>query len=420
MSLGNLWRRKLRTILTVWGMSVGVGAMVLLISFAAGLQKENEKQILSSASLTQLTAAKEKSNGFSRGDATSADVKLFDAADLATIRHMPHVLAAYPAIFLPPVKVAFKDKRYDAFLQPTAMELITDTKKSELSAGSWWTKNGDQAIVVSTTTLEQWKIAAEDIINQPVKIISQNFSVTGVKDGNTYDVTVVGVSKQNVGFGGIGGDAIAEDLAEKIARESVSSFNETQGDPNHWANLTVFVDTNDHVAEVRKSIEDAGWFASGLEELLKDINQAFLIMKIILGVIGGIALFVALIGITNSMLMAVLERTREIGIMAAIGASRRTISGLFLSESAWLGAFGALFGLLGAFLIGKGIVAGINTYLKISGQADTGGLNNIQFYVGWPLALATFGGAVIITLLAGWIPASRAARQDPVKALRHE
>lgn len=417
LSLANMWRRKLRSILTILGMSVGIGSMVLLISFAAGLQKENERQLLSSSSLTQLTASKQKNQGFNQG-ASSDAVKNFDRADLEKVRAMPHVLGAYPTIFLPPVKIELADKRYDAFVQPMPVEQITDNKKRELVAGSWWTKNSDLSIVLSESTLEQWKVAPADVVGRTVKVITQQFTPTGAKDGPTYEATVVGVVKKSSGFG-FGNDAVAEDLAERMAKESPNLFGEAPAETESWGQVTVFVDHKDNVAAVRKSIEDAGWFASGLEELLKSINQAFLIMKIILGVIGGIALFVALIGITNSMLMAVLERTREIGIMSALGASRRTISGLFLAESGWLGLFGALLGLLGGYGIGQAIVAGINTYLSFSGNADEG-LSSIKFYIGWTLAVGTLVGAVAVTLLAGWLPARRAAKLDPIKALRHE
>lgn len=418
MSLGNLWRRKLRTILTIWGMSVGVGAMVLLISFAAGLQKQNEKEILSSGTLTQLTVSKEQSSGFRGGNGSSADVKTFDANDIEKIRKFPHVLAAYPQVFLPPAKVALKDKKYDAFFQPTPLEAITDSKKSSLIKGSWWAKNSDLAAVISQSTLDRWKVPAADVVGQKVKVVTQTFSPSGSQDGRSYGLTITGITKSGSGFSDFSGDALAENLAEQMAAETPVTFGDTVKAGTYQA-VTVYVDSKDTVDAVRKSVTNAGWFASGLTELLKTINQGFLIMKIVLGIIGGIALFVALIGITNSMLMAVMERTREIGILSAIGASRRTISGLFLSESGWLGALGAVLGLLGAFLIGKGIVTGVNTYLKISGKADNG-LSAIQFYIGWPLAVGTLVGAILITLLAGWAPARRAAKQDPVKSLRHE
>lgn len=418
MSLQNLWRRKLRTILTVWGMSVGVGAMVLLISFASGLQKQNEKQILSGINATRLTVSKEKSSGFGGRQDAGQEVKTFNNDDLAKLKSFANVRGVYPSVSVPPLKVIWQDKKYDSFFQQKPVEDITDSQKKNMAAGQWWDNNTGAAIVISESTLSQWKVAAKDIVGQTVKVVIQNFSVNGVSDGASFDAKVSGVAKKSTGVSDFGSDAISHDLAERIAAQSIS-FDGSSQKPGAWSSIFVYVDDKDSVTNVREQIEKAGWFASGVEDLLKSINQAFLIMKIVLGIIGGIALFVALIGITNSMLMAVLERTREIGILSALGASRRTISAMFLTEAAWLGTFGALFGLLGAYLIGKGVVFGINTYLKIS-QSTNEGLTIIQFYIGWPLALGTLAGAIIITLLAGWIPANRAAKQDPVRSLRHE
>jgi putative ABC transport system permease protein len=120
------------------------------------------------------------------------------------------------------------------------------------------------------------------------------------------------------------------------------------------------------------------------------------------------------------MLMAVLERTREIGILMALGASRRTIAWIFLFEAAWLGFLGAAVGIAGGFLIGRLIMFGVNTYFAVA-QKEAGEVTTfLKFNVSLMYIIGTLAAATLLTMLAGWLPARRAAKQNPVDSLRHE
>jgi hypothetical protein len=166
---------------------------------------------------------------------------------------------------------------------------------------------------------------------------------------------------------------------------------------------------------VATAVQKLGMGAAAGKDQLQQQQQAFLIIGAVLGGIGGISLFVAAIGVINTMVMATLERTREIGIMRAIGATKRTVRRLFTVEA----------GLLG--FLGGGIGVGISYGLKliankvINEQLSKNGVtarNVIQ--IPPQLALAVLGVTTVIGMLAGRLPARRAANLDPVEALRHE
>jgi putative ABC transport system permease protein len=148
-------------------------------------------------------------------------------------------------------------------------------------------------------------------------------------------------------------------------------------------------------------------------------SGVFRIIQLVLGAIGGIALLVASIGIANTMTMATYERTREIGIMKAVGASGKQVRALFLFEAAVIGLLGGVGGLLFAVTaagLGNLLVASLGT----AGQNPVTGGGGSLFYIPVPLALFAVTFSALVGLVAGTLPAVRAANLDPLAALRHE
>jgi hypothetical protein len=165
--------------------------------------------------------------------------------------------------------------------------------------------------------------------------------------------------------------------------------------------------------DVKARLKAAGYEVISTTDIIRSINIIFLVVEGLMGCIGAIGLVVSLFGIANTMTTAVLERTREIGIMKALGARNRDIGRLFLAEAAAIGVLGGVVGLGLAFLAGK-----LLNWMARGALNLPAGMN--LFHVSLWLAAGSVTFSVFVSVLAGTVPARRAARMDPVRSLRYE
>jgi ABC-type antimicrobial peptide transport system permease subunit len=185
---------------------------------------------------------------------------------------------------------------------------------------------------------------------------------------------------------------------------------------NGYNSLTAKVDDVKNAAGAVADIKKLGVGAADAESQIKQQLQIFNIISLVLGGIGGIALLVAAIGVVNTMVMAILERTREIGVLRACGATRATIRRLFTLEAATLGFLGGVTGVLAGWALSLIANQIINKQLASSSNLSA---HNIITLPPWLIA-SVIGIATLIGLLAGLYPAFRAARLNPIDALRYE
>jgi putative ABC transport system permease protein len=215
-----------------------------------------------------------------------------------------------------------------------------------------------------------------------------------------------------------GGAFITMETAREIPRLNFSSvwdiLNRDKKEGT-YSSIYVRVDKMESVSPVREKIETMGLGVFSIADEMKEMKQVFLIMDSLLGAIGTVALIIAALGIINTMIMSIMERTREIGIMKAVGGSENQIKLIFFIEAAFIGLIGAIFGLALGWFVSR--IANIIINVKLS-TVDAPQVDLFYFPI-W-LILGATAFSILISLAAGLYPAVRAARIDPVRALRHD
>jgi putative ABC transport system permease protein len=209
--------------------------------------------------------------------------------------------------------------------------------------------------------------------------------------------------------------AVAEKLqvVQQGVLRDVSRSNAAEG--TRYAALNIRASSPTAVAQIESSVTHMGFAAFSLIDVTRNLRTFFAIFDMFLGIFGSLALAVASLGIINTLVMAILERRREIGVLKALGAADRDVRQLFFAEAGVMGLAGGLFGVLLGWAIGRAIQFATMIYLKRQGVNPP----NI-WSVPWWLILGAVGFAVVVSLASGIYPASRAARLDPVEALRYE
>ena len=218
-------------------------------------------------------------------------------------------------------------------------------------------------------------------------------------------------------FGGAG-LMIPLGMAKAINTEILTNAQSLVRDPvqsRSYNSISVKVKQPQFTQDVEDSIRKLGYSVFSVNDMLRGAKSAFIILDIVLSLIGSIALTVSALGIVNTMVMSILERTREIGIMKAIGAGNSDIRRIFLIEASAIGLLGGFLGVALGWIVGQIINFGANVYIR-----SQGGTPGTIFSLPLWLIASALAFSIIVSLVAGSYPASRAARLDPIRALRHD
>jgi putative ABC transport system permease protein len=256
-----------------------------------------------------------------------------------------------------------------------------------------------------------------DLQDQQVKLILTKYSQDGIETRKTLTVRVVGVIAESKGESDYSIYAPIEDVASYNQWFTGKRINRRRDGYNQ---AMVKVDKVENVIGVTDQITSLGYQAYTPQSFVQGINSFFVILQVIFGGVGAIALLVAAIGIANTMAMAILERTREIGLMKAVGATNRDVLSVFLGEAAGIGFIGGIGGVILGWSAGR--VIDVLALAYLSGQAAQQGGAPPSLAVYTPLWLPVFAlvFATLVGLVSGLYPALRAATLVPVNALKYE
>lgn len=469
MSLGNLWRRKLRTFLTILGVLIGTASIVAMISLALGMKKQMMDEFSSMGSATQIHVT--SSGDMDSGSNMDTDMLLTDS-NLEMFQGLEYVKRVDPSLTF---DVSMKQGKYDGYASLTGVskEALEELALAEGEVSSQG--GGCLPVIAGNTVITNFGYAQGDTyydyyttgelpdidLMRQLKLVNYyDYMASEDSSQGTTDMVDDGTgSDMDNDAGEDSGDVATTDMAATTMDDGSVSFRVKvtgmlEGGPDDYSensqNLLVDIDTlknyliknfgkgnipgqpkengrplkdwvynsflvevddTSHVEEVMQMIQDMGFEAQSNKELLDSVQQSMRIVELVLGGIGMVAFLVAAIGIANTMMMSTYERTKEIGVMKVLGCDMRDIQKLFLMEAGFIGLIGGLVGL--GFTC---ILSAIINSVAMSVGEMSGGISVIT----WWLALVAVVFSTMMGMLAGYFPARRAMKLSPLAAIRTE
>jgi ABC-type antimicrobial peptide transport system permease subunit len=477
ISIGNLWRMKLRAFLTISGVVIAITTFVSMVSFGAGNQKliSDQFEQLGLFSTILVYPPDESEND-------SAQAVVLDDGAIAKLSQIQGVILAYPYDEFE-VKAAFADTELTTSAQALPDTALKTRLFSHLLAGRVFPSDSAKDAIISNELLdglnienpdsvigkqiiisvkvasidsglinifqdkdgeiekrlnEIWidsllrfdyfsKIARRELssaamrfvdgfINSP-KIISDTLTICGVYKINKsrrlrIKPIIIPIATASV-FNSAG---FSDDPVELFsALRSGKLFDSGNNPSKYYPQATLCLDPYVSYESVRDSVKAMGFKTFSFAESFKEIRRFFFYFNIALGIVGLVALITASLGIANTMVMSILERTREIGVLKSLGADESYIRLLFLVESGVIGTIGALIGILSGWIVTRVI----SLIARIIMEKQGWDIVELFAMPLW-LIMTAFLFGLLVSLAAGYFPASRAARVDPVQALRND
>ena len=441
LALRNLREAILRNVLTTLGVAVGVASLVAMLSLGVGLQQLASRRLSQSGLFdTIFVTPKNSFRGVGRARREMESDKPprpLDEGARKEFEKLPNVIEVFPQIrFF--TEVRFNNKPYAT--------VVAGLPESSRNSGAF---DGMQGNFFSSPTADEAILQiefAKDLSDKPASLLGQAITlryaerqaIPAAGDSSSapseasegfsvvpkeLKLKIIGVveTEPAAGYGGYGNARLLMplDTASTLRAAQVNDLRDivrgSTANKVTFPSLSVRASSPSKVEALEASIKSMGFNAFSLLDASKSLRTFFSVFDLLLGIFGSLALAVATLGIVNTLVMAILERRREIGVLKALGAADADVQQLFFVEAGVMGLFGGFLGVFFGWVLGRAITFGTNVYLKR--QA----LNPIELSsVPWWLILAGIVFAVLVSLVAGLYPASRAAKLNPVDALRYE
>ena len=461
LALRNLRESLLRNSLTTVGISVGVASLVAMLSLGIGLQQLASRRLVKSGLFdTIVVTSRREMRGMSREEErngpTAGESRILDEAARREIERLPNVVEAYPDIRF------VTELRYDDKPHLTMISALPESAKSndafEGMQGGFFSSDIAPEVILQ-------KSFAEELLGKTPPLGGQEPSVTDLAkpllgeellmryaqressqaqaqtersktqtpaDNNLAAASYSVVSREQklkiVGVADLDPESMRGPMRAKVflplklaqslhvmQPTDLREISHAASDQPVYSSVSARVKSPAQIQAVEDAIKKMGFTTFSLLDASQSLRTFFKVLDLFLLIFGSLALAVASIGIVNTLVMAILERRREIGVMKAIGASDSDVKRLFFAEAGAMGTLGGMAGVALGWAIGRVINLGTNIYLKRQSlPADN------FWAVPWWLVVAAIVFSLLVSLISGLYPAGRAARLDPVQALRYE
>lgn len=450
MAWQNLKRRRSRTFLTMLGVVIGVCSIVVMVSIGLGINESSEAQL---SQMGDLTTIQIYNYGGGNGQ-----TKLDDAA-MQAIRQLPYCAGATAKQELGEIGFGYTlnagpNQRYKSdYLSISAVDFDQlEALGYKLEEGQFPGPGSANAIPVlagsqtaynfydsyrpeGMNRIDIWQydengvqLEPEPAFFNPLETGLELSFFAGDENGTPtkYALKATGLLKSDMGLGYETEQGLLIDLKDmaRIRKELARASGQAAPKETNYTQALVKADDISHVAELEEAIHQAGFpDTSSMQSMRESMQESTRMLQLMLAGIGAVSLFVAAIGIANTMVMSISERTREIGIMKALGCRLGDIRLLFLAEAGIIGLAG---GLLGA-LLSLAISSLINvlassvpvTDWQTFWQAVTGYGTRVSVVPLWLLGLSVVF-AVLVGLISGFSPARKAVKVPALEAIKHE
>ena len=445
MSLGSLFKRKVRTILTVMGVVIGTTSIVVMLSLGLGMRSALMAELETMGGLRSVEVSTNSYYGMSD---SKTEIKYLNDSAMNDFRKLDHVESVYPRLEL---NAIVKCGIYMADVQIIGLKHEEFIEKAQsLGQGYIPSENEGLKFVYGNIVITQFynsktnrndyyetgKLPDIDFMKDPMFVIFDTDRYFEYKNPPEEGPAPIPPKKHLIETAGViaGGpedwssdayyvycdiDALKAVLTKEFrGRVIPGQPKKKNGKPYrelYYSTVIVNADTMDNVTAVQDVINDMGYRTYANAEWIQSDMQFMNIVEAVLGGIGAISLFVAAIGITNTMMMSIYERTKEIGIMKVIGCRIRDIQMLFLTEAGFIGFIGGTVGIMLSYLISFIL----NKFISAADLIGGGEGAKLSVIPVW-LSVISVAFAILIAMIAGFLPSIRAMKLSPLAAIRAE
>lgn len=391
LAVKNILAHKLRSILTVSGVAIGVGFIVFLVSLGYGLQRISTNQIANIQALQIIDVTPGKSKIIKIDDTT-----------VDKFKKISNVVSAEPDVNVVG-NIIYKTSTTEGVIYGKDLEYLK-LEDPELLSGKFYQNNLTNETVVNQTFLKRIGITDYNgAIGKKVKL--------KILIGPEYflEKTVEPVIKEEE-FQITG---VLRNESSPYAYIPLEKFKSYK--INYYNSVKVQLNDKKYTDQVKKELESLGFTSTSLKDTVDQINQFFTIFQLILFLFGAIAVMVAVIGMFNTLTISLLEKTREISFMKILGTTSKDIWQLFLFESLLIGIFGTIIGVTAGTSIGI-----LLNNILINLAEKTGNKPVMIFYTPITFIIYTFLLSIFLSFLTGIYPSFRASKIDALEAMRYE